>query len=322
MLAPPLLVSYPTLESYLSALSSDQYEEHKDEISGFVDKKLPPVVSTRCLATLFGFSVKFLSAMRANNKRYYRDFTIRKGCKKRRIQAPKVALKVVQKWFAHHLSSAIQFPRYVYGFVPGKSAADAALEHCEARWVYSVDIEDFFPSTPAEVIKPELREQGYSDRACEVILPLCCYGYALAQGAPSSPVLSNLALRSVDQALHGIAEMYDSTYTRYADDIVFSGVEEFPEDLKTAVAAIFEGTCWNLNRAKEVLADSTRGQRLKVHGLLVHGDTPRLTKGYRNKIRAYEHLLAVRKVQEGDLKRLKGHINYAKSIAKMKRDGV
>jgi RNA-directed DNA polymerase len=314
VLAPPLLVSYSNLKNYLSALSEDQLEEHGQTIKILVDKNLPPVTSRRCLATLFGFSVKFVHALGESNTKYYRDFTIRKGLKKRRIQAPKVALKVIQRWFSQNLSIAVSFPEYVYGFVPGRSAPQAAMRHCGAAWVYSVDIENFFPSTPIEAIKPGLKALGYSGEACDVILPICCFGQNLAQGAPSSPILSNIALAGVDEQLYSLSKRLELTYTRYADDIVFSGFGHFPEDLPAKVAEVFSETCWALNSDKEYFADSTKGQRLKIHGLLVNDERPKLTKGYRNKLRAYKHMLAAGKVSEEDLARIKGHINYAKSI--------
>ena len=55
-------------------------------------------------------------------------------------------------------------------------------------------------------------------------------------------------------------------------------------------------------------------KRLKVHGLLVHGDRPRLTKGYRNRIRAFNHMLKAGKVLDKDVNRLSGHIKYSKSV--------
>ena len=58
-------------------------------------------------------------------------------------------------------------------------------------------------------------------------------------------------------------------------------------------------------------------QRLKVHGLLVQGAAPRLTKGYRNKIRAFSHMTRAKKVSAEDLARLNGHLAYARSIKRV-----
>ena len=76
----------------------------------------------------------------------------------------------------------------------------------------------------------------------------------------------------------------------------------------------FGHTDWKLAANKEHLADAKKGQRLKVHGLLVHGEKPRLTKGYRKKIRAYKHLLATDRVKPEHRRRIIGHIKFAESV--------
>lgn len=316
MLAPPLLVSYSTVDDYVSALPSELREQYEVDIRSLVEKGLPPVVSSSCLAVLFGYSVKFVHAMHAKNFKYYREFSIKKGRKTRKIQSPKVALKVIQKWFGYHLVKAIPISNNVFGFVPGRSAVDAAKRHCSSKWVYSVDIENFFPTTYEDVVKDSLLTLGYSQKAVNLIVPLCCYHRSLAQGSPASPVLSNLVLQDIDVKLGNIANMRDVVYTRYVDDLVFSGSNEFAEDIKKEISELFDTTGWNLSKEKEHFANSTIGQRLKVHGLLVHGEKVRLTKGYRNKIRAYKHLIKTGKVKEKDASRVLGHINYADSVEK------
>jgi len=176
----------------------------------------------------------------------------------------------------------------------------------------SIDIKDFFPSTTDEVVKVALQDLGYSEKACNLIVALCCYRDRLAQGSPASPVLSNLVMKDIDSQLNQISQTHGVRFTRYADDIVFSGYGEFPEPLKNQSKSLFENTCWELSPQKEYYAALPK--RLKVHGLIVQGNKPRLTKGYRNKIRAFKHMLEMGKVDEKDIKRLTGHIKYAESV--------
>ncbi len=140
MKAPPLLVSYSSIDDYLAALSPELREQYEEQIRTLVNQGLPPVVSSKCLATLFGYTTKFVYAMRRQSWKYYRNFTIRQGKKKRQIQAPKVALKVIQKWFGFHLAKAIKYEEFVYGFVEGRSAIDAAAVHTNAKWIYSTEV--------------------------------------------------------------------------------------------------------------------------------------------------------------------------------------
>lgn len=312
MKAPPLLFSYSSLEHYLDALSPELRQEYEQRIGALVQLELPPVVSLRCLATLIGYSSKFLGAIVKNQEHYYRTFIIPKGNKRRTIHAPKVALKVIQKWFGHHLAEQLEFHDSVYGFVRGRSSVNAAQVHCGARWIYSVDIKDFFPSTSLDKVYHSLVEIGIPGGGADLVARLCCYRSNLAQGSPASPILSNLVFRHADEELSEIAVNNGLRHTRYADDIVFSGTEDLPETVKEEIKQVVISRGWQLSDKKEYFAQQPN--RLKVHGLLVHGERARLTKGYRNRIRAYKHLLAAGKITDEDIFRVKGHLNYAKSV--------
>jgi len=148
MRAPPFLVSFENIEGYLLSLSDDSRNTYGEQITRLVERKLPPIVSRRCLAVLFGYSPKFVGSLIINTEKYYRTFYIKKGRKTRRIEAPRVALKVIQKWLSEHLASALVFEDCVHGFVKNRSYVTAAQAHLNANWVYSIDIKDFFQSTP------------------------------------------------------------------------------------------------------------------------------------------------------------------------------
>jgi hypothetical protein len=137
----------------------------------------------------------------------------------------------------------------------------------------------------------------------------------LAQGSPASPVLSNLVFRDADDEFVLIAKRHNVKYTRYADDIVFSGTGKFPMEIKPEIRRVIETRGWKIADRKEHLA--LLPNRLKVHGLLVHGRTPRLTKGYRNNIRAYKHVLLKSDINTEDVTRLRGHISYSNSVDKL-----
>ena len=314
---PPFLISFPDKASLKAALAADVLALYWSDIERLIDRGLPPAVSVRVVASLFGFSSRFVGALNRKPERHYRTFVIRKGKKRREIHAPKVGLKVIQKWLSWHLDKALKFDDEVFGFVPGRSAPMAAAVHCGARWVYSLDIENFFPTTTTQKVTAALQEAGYPDHAAEFISALCCYGGNLAQGSPASPVLSNLVFSPFDVELKRIAAETASRYTRYADDIVFSGLGDPPSALAERVRIVIEGAGWKVADRKERLTQLP--QRLKVHGLLVHGSIPRLTKGYRNRIRAISHLLKHDKVKDEDIARFKGHLSYAKSVDKLSK---
>ncbi|MFA8391365.1 reverse transcriptase family protein [Burkholderia ubonensis] len=318
MNTPPLLVNFPSLDYLLKALLDETREAHADEIRCLIERQLPPAVSTRVIATLFGFSPLFLSAIARRPDRYYRQFEIRSGTKRRLIQSPKVALKLIQRWIGGNLAASLTYPECVYGFVPGRSHVEAAARHCGADWVYSVDIKDFFQSTSSDSVQRALAEVGYQLRAAQLIATYSCFRGFLAQGAPSSPVLSNLVFFPYDRQLLQYAIQGGITYTRYADDVVLSGRGQPPEGMQAFVRQTIEGGGWVLSEKKERL--SAKPHRLKVHGLLVGGNNPRLTKGYRHRIRALTHLLEKGSISPKSMSKVLGHINYAKLVVEKGRN--
>ena len=315
--APPLLINFDSKENLLKALSNDTRNKYERDITNCINYGLPPAVSLRVISTLFGFSTGFISHLYKFTEKYYRVFSITKGRhkEKRKIYAPQISLKIIQKWLSYHLSNNLPFRDSVFGFIPGRSTIQAANLHCNAKWIYNVDIKDFFPSIDNESVHENLIDIGYSDYAAKLITKFACYKTFLAQGSPASPVLSNIIFRNADLDFESIASKYNITYTRYADDIVFScsnSDSSRVSDLKNDVHKIFVKHGYEISPQKEHFAELPH--RLKVHGLLVHNSFPRLTKGYRNKIRAFRHMWQNDKIAEQDKNKILGHLSYAHSV--------
>jgi len=285
-----------------AALGDAAGGEEVAEIEQLSAAGLPPITSLGALSVMTGYNPGFVWALANRTERYYRVFEIPKGRATRQIEAPRVALKLIQKWLSHHFSAKWKPLDEVHGFVPGRSHLTAASVHLRAEWILSIDLENFFPSTPIGQIRGSLRKLGYPDgEGLELLANLLSFHERLSQGAPTSPVISNIALSDIDGALAGIARDRGIRFTRYADDITFSGAVgvEFPEDLLTKVREQFAGTPWQVSERKVHFAKSPA--RLKVHGLLVHGDELRLTKGYRNRLRAYRHLMHLDRIAADDV---------------------
>lgn len=284
-------------------------------VEALAERGLPPVTSRYTLAALFGLNPGVIWSMEHRTPRYYRSFSIPKGQRFRRIDAPRVALKIIQKWLSVHLERAFAPPQHVYGFVKGRSHIQAAMVHTGARWVFSVDIRDFFQTTPQSLVGGSLETLGFRPHGAALIASLTCLRGALAQGAPTSPVLSNICFRDIDAALIQIAEDFSVRVTRYADDIVFSSVDQYPAGLQDAVLGLFVQGPWEL--AEDKTEFNCFPQRLKVHGLLVHGEVVRLTKGYRHRLRAYRHLLGKEAIRDADVRKVTGHLRYGDYIERL-----
>jgi len=299
-------------DEFRNALSVAVDEEERNHITFLSSRGLPPVTSIEAVATLIGVNSGIVWSFILRPERYYRKFVLESGRKHRLIMAPRVGLKLIQKWMSFHLSRVIPIHPHVFGFVPGRSHIDAAFTHRSAEWAYSVDITDFFQSTPRSLVAEALQSIGYIGASADLVSRLSCVHERLAQGAPSSPALSNLVFYEMDAALATLAKHHNAELSRFADDIVFSGKGHFPAQLKEDVHALFELGPWALAPQKERL-EPIKG-RIKVHGLIVNGARVRTTKGYRNKLRAYKHILETRGALAENPIQLRGHIGYASQV--------
>jgi RNA-directed DNA polymerase len=125
-------------------------------------------------------------------------------------------------------------------------------------------------------------------------------------------VLANLAFEATDGALVRLASERGWTFTRYADDLTFSGRGSPPPDLVVLVAALLREKGWNVAEGKT--RTMHRPQQLEVLGLTVATAKPRLPKYQRNRTRAMRHMLQARRVRKKDIARIRGHVAYADGV--------
>jgi retron-type reverse transcriptase len=182
----------------------------------------------------------------------YRTFQIpkRRGGQ-RTISAPIDALKVLQRKLADLLQDCVdeinekrrRKDRVAHGFKRRRSIITNARQHRHRRWVFNLDLEDFFPSINFGRVRGYLiknRDLELHEDVATVIAQIACHENALPQGSPCSPAISNLVAHVLDMHLVKLASSAGCTYTRYADDLTFSTNEkEFPAEI--AVRSATEG---------------------------------------------------------------------------------
>lgn len=306
-------MGFPNTRSFLDAMSDVLRPREALLFEKLATRGLPPVTSLNSLALLFHYSLRFIFSMATKPSNYYRQFTITKGSKKRKIDSPRVALKAIQSWYGHHLARSITLSDVVHGFVPGRSTVTAARQHCEAKWLLTFDIKEFFPTITEAQVNRELERLGYSESAAKLMGRLLTLRGRLPQGSPASPVLANLVFRHTDRRLEITASRYGAIYTRYADDLAFSGKGDI--DLVTfrrEISTILLNSGWTIASKKTRLARAPK--RLVLLGLVVSGARPRLSKATRNKIRMMRHLLSKNVVPPEKIDIFRGYVSYANSI--------
>lgn len=223
----------------------------------------------------------------------YRDKEIPKRNGKIRIlRIPDALLKHVQKRIAQRVLKHLGAHANATGFVDGLSIADNALPHVHQPVVASCDIKNCFPGVPARAVWRALERDlaGFNGHtvspiAIRWLAQLCCAHGGLPIGAPTSPALLNRVLFDVDAALAGKAASMQCRYTRYADDLCFSG----PDDCIKLI-----GHAARLLRrfSLELDPDKTnvfrRGRRQMVTGLCVN-DGINIPRARRRLLRAALH---------------------------------
>jgi retron-type reverse transcriptase len=215
----------------------------------------------------------------------YRYFPIpKKSGGFRLISAPATNLKLIQKSIAKELDQLRLFKPCVNGFVAKRNIRRNASAHVGQRFILNIDLEDFFGSINFGRIYGMLQKPPYSfaGSVAAAIAKACTLDDKLPQGAPTSPILSNLICTKMDAELSRFAAANRCNYSRYADDLTFSTrrpVMPFASAIKDAegvtiyeldatLRAIIENNGFRINEKKVRLRDLTARQ--EVTGLIVN----------------------------------------------------
>lgn len=216
--------------------------------------------------------------------RMYSNFNMSKRSGKVRvISAPDYRLKTLQQKIARSLSEVYN-PRYpVHGFIADKSVRSNAETHLHRRFILNVDIRNFFTAITEARVRGLLESIGIDTEVAQTIARICTNNGCLPQGAPSSPVISNMICFRLDKSLMGFAKKHRLLYTRYADDITLSSFQppmalfegdrpdsgRLPsEKLSGELLSIFGNNGFELNPEKIHYAD--KNSRRMVTGIKIN----------------------------------------------------
>lgn len=227
---------------------------------------------------------KLASLKKVADGNHYAQFSIpKKRGGFRIISVPNRQLYHIQKCLAVLLNSIYRPNDNAFGFIDGKSIIDNAEKHVCKDIVYNIDLKDFFNSVSYDTIIAKLIRQPYyfSYSAARLITDLLTVNYdnvrITPQGAPSSPILTNIIADHLDVRLSKFAEKHNITYSRYADDISFSfnrsvlrgwNSHGYWKGIKDIIFDIIETEGFNINRHKTRI--SFINQRHEVTGLIVN----------------------------------------------------
>jgi hypothetical protein len=218
----------------------------------------------------------------------YRQFKIKKksGKEPRQITAPRTRTFMMMLSAVNELFRSMYTPsEYAMGFTDGRSVVTNATAHIGMEYVLNIDLKDFFPSIHQARVWKRLQVPPFkfAQPIASLLAGICCMKetredekgnktdvYVLPQGAPTSPIITNMICDKLDFYLSRLAKRFNMNYTRYADDITFSSMRfvygrsgKFMQELQR----IIKDQGFTINDSKTRL--QRRGDRQEVTGIII-----------------------------------------------------
>ena len=297
---------------YLGRGVSEALGDHRGDPTRLELAGLPRLDFPTDLAERLGVSVPRLRwlAFHAEvaTRVHYVSFDVaKKSGGTRRLSAPHRSLALAQRWILEEIVARLPTEPEAHGFVPGRSIVTNAAPHSGRAVVVNMDLEGFFPGIGYRRVRSVFERAGYSPAMATVLGLLCTEAprrsvkldgeifhvatgpRGLPQGARTSPGLSNQVARRLDRRLGGLAIKLGATYTRYADDLTFSGgIELGPKVgyLMKQVRVIASSEGFRVNESKSRVLRRNAAQI--VTGLVVN-DRPGVARAEVRKLRAILH---------------------------------
>jgi RNA-directed DNA polymerase len=283
----PRRLLQPFEQAYLVDVEHDLSERAPDNVRhaavlyarNLIENDYPVIFDRSHLVAILGMSESRLSFMVGNPESFYRPFRLRKRRGgSRLIEAPHHDLKMVQHWLQRHLTRKLIVHDAAHGFRRERSIVSNAGQHVGRPLMVKYDVKDFFGSVEEVVVFRTFRRIGYTRLVAHLLTRLTTLGGALPQGAPTSPDLANVAAYRLDARLSGLAGRHDVTYTRYADDLTFSGREVASPKFRRTLEHIMRDCGFSPNEQKTVFL--TQSDQQRVTGVVVNDRAgwPRATR--------------------------------------------
>lgn len=276
------------------------------------------------LLTDLDVSAKTLYGLSNRLHRHYRPVSLPKGNGEfRHLWVPDAPLKCVQRRILDTLLPLEAVSPYATAYRPGGSTRRNALPHVGQPVLLKLDIRHFFDHLSYALVKEKaFPESRYSEQNRGLLTRLCVYRNALPQGASTSPALSNIILREFDDSVGAWCAARRIAYTRYCDDMTFSGDFD-PLPVIRFVRSALQKLGLSLNKKKTVVA--RRGQKQAVTGIVVN-EALHISAEYKRRLRqemyycmkfgAAAHMAATGREGSVDayLLSLLGRVNYVLSV--------
>lgn len=240
------------------------------------------------------------------------------------INSPELraAHKSFQRKFEDFVGESIGYPNdETHGYISGRSTVTNARIHAGEKYILHADIENFFQTITVARLETLFRSLNISEEISNVLAKFLTINEMLPLGLPASPLIANLVCQSLDRHLKALADEKGCSYSRYADDLTFSGNERLPE--KPEIQSLIEAEGFRL--AEDKFHVTKRGQSHFVTGLSVSEAKPFIPRKLKRRIRKElhyaqkfglkNHFIKVNATNfQSEVNRIAGTIGYINSV--------
>lgn len=269
-----------------------------------------PIKSINSLSKILNVNRETIEEIASKSGSFYAPFNkSTKSGKIREIDNPYGPLKEIQNRIQKNILSRIKIPERIYGGVKGKSPKANAEKHVAKPLVVTIDIKNFFPSiSNNRVYKIFSETLGCSPPVSRLLTQLTTFQRRLPQGAPTSTIISALALIPLHNKLFLTAvETFKCEFTIWVDDITISG-KQARDTVESTIQAILDENFSIRNKKKKIMPSH---KKQICTGILVNNNIS-LEKAKIEKIR--KEIIESKKSLDINIKSTSGKISYAKYI--------
>lgn len=202
-----------------------------------------------------GFPLRTLFAISNSISKHYRKVGIPKRSGGfRELSVPDEILKNIQRKIADVVLSRMEISRYATAYHFGSSVQKNATPHVGRPKILKLDVKHFFDSITYSCVKDKCFPAERFSEPCRILLTMLCYhGDTLPQGAPTSPMISNIVMKDFDEIVGAFCRERNISYTRYCDDMIFSGEFVASEVIAFVKAELFQSGVRSKFRKDEAL---------------------------------------------------------------------
>ena len=297
-------------KGYSSALSDKATDEEKLNSLG-----IPIIEDDKALAEFLGLEYKQLRFLTYHrdvviSDHYYRFQIPKKSGGQRKIAAPKTILKNSQRKILSGILEKIDISGSAHGFYKGRSVLTGAQVHKnQPKLLINMDLENFFPTITFQRVRGMFKAFGYSGYISSLLAMICTYcermpieikgqvkyvktsDRILPQGSPASPMITNILCRRMDKTMNELAEKYNFSYSRYADDMSFCFYSDLDEKRLKKIAyeiqiAVHSEGLWINKEKTRYLRPSNRQC---ITGVVMNNEKPGVPKVWVRRMRAALH---------------------------------